>query len=90
MTKHLVRCVERHPAKAKGKPVRLFHIRVEDAYRPSPFWLDVEVRASASLRELDQFLRDIWLECCGHLSMFEIGGVMLRSLPGSHLGPCRV
>ena len=23
--------------------------------------------------ELDQFLRSIWLECCGHLSAFQIG-----------------
>lgn len=26
------------------------------------------------LRALDDYLRDLWLECCGHLSMFEIGG----------------
>lgn len=55
MTKHLVKCLESHPAKATGKPEQLFHIRVEDAYRPSPFWLDVEVRASVSLRVLDRF-----------------------------------
>ena len=24
---------------------------------------------------LDRFLRDTWLECCGHLSAFEIGGI---------------
>ncbi len=68
----MVGCIASHEVKAKGKPTKLFHIRVEDRYKPSPFWLDVEVNANASLRVLDQFLRDIWLECCGHLSQFEI------------------
>jgi hypothetical protein len=30
--------------------------------------------ATAILRDLDQFLRQIWLECCGHLSAFKIAG----------------
>jgi hypothetical protein len=29
---------------------------------------------SASLDNLDKYLRAIWLECCGHLSKFRIGG----------------
>lgn len=37
--------------------------------------MHLEVTASATLAALDRFLRDIWLECCGHLSAFEIGGV---------------
>lgn len=39
----------------------------------TPFWLDVDVKANATWRQLDDFLRDIWLECCGHLSSFEVG-----------------
>ncbi|WP_299431713.1 hypothetical protein [uncultured Meiothermus sp.] len=74
MTRHLLKCAEAHPARTSGKPVRLLHIRVEDGYQPSPFWLDVEVKATASLRALDKFLRDIWLEYCGQLSLFEIEG----------------
>jgi len=31
--------------------------------------------ARATLTDLDGFLRDIWLECCGHLSAFDIGTV---------------
>jgi hypothetical protein len=38
----------------------------------TPFWLDVDVKSNAPLRDLDDFLRDIWLECCGHLSSFEV------------------
>src|SRR5216117_3163719 len=39
----------------------------------SPFWLDVDVKANSTLRQLDNFLRNMWLECCGHLSSFEVG-----------------
>jgi hypothetical protein len=34
--------------------------------------MHLEVSADAKLEVLDRFLRDIWLECCGHMSMFSI------------------
>ena len=72
MTRHLTRCsVEHEPS--RGKPARLFHLRAEDAYSPI-FWLDLEMRTSSTLADLDAFLREIWLECCGHLSAFDIEG----------------
>jgi hypothetical protein len=36
--------------------------------------MNVEMKARSTLEELDDFLRGEWLECCGHLSDFEIGG----------------
>jgi hypothetical protein len=48
-------------------------VRVQDAYGKD-FWLDLEMRGSASLTALDKYLRAIWLECCGHLSKFTVGG----------------
>lgn len=45
------------------------------------YWLIVEIRDTATLKDVDQFLRDIWLECCGHLSAFEIGGVSYEVMP---------
>lgn len=39
------------------------------------YWLFIEMNEKATLRDLDMFLRDIWLECCGHLSAFNIEGV---------------
>ena len=35
-----------------------------------PFFLHLLISADAELGELDQFFRQIWLECCGHLSSF--------------------
>jgi hypothetical protein len=51
----------------------LWHLRVQDAH-DKDFWLDLEMVGSASLNKLDKYLRAIWLECCGHLSKFTIGG----------------
>jgi hypothetical protein len=73
MTRHLKSCAADHEP-SRGRPVPLFHLRVEDAYSPI-FWLDLEMKATSTLADLDAFLREIWLECCGHLSAFDIEGV---------------
>lgn len=72
MTRHLKTCTANHDA-SRGRPARLLRLRVEDAYTPF-FWMDLEMKASATLEDLDDFLRRTWLECCGHLSAFYIGG----------------
>jgi hypothetical protein len=76
--KHLDKCPKRQEAlastAASNRPVEtLWHLRVQDAY-DKDFWLDLEMVSSASLNKLDKYLRAIWLECCGHLSEFTIGG----------------
>jgi hypothetical protein len=38
------------------------------------YWLHLAAPADARLAEVDEFLRDIWLECCGHLSAFNFRG----------------
>ena len=78
MTKHLQACQRANQGpeqgKGRGRVKRLFHLVVEGRGLPQ-YWLHVEVPASATLAELDDFLRDTWVECCGHLSAFTIGGV---------------
>lgn len=68
MTKHLAACVQRKP----GRGTR-FHLIVQGLYAPE-YWLHLEAQPRAKLRDLDGFLRRTWLECCGHLSAFEIEG----------------
>ncbi|MDH7501170.1 MAG: hypothetical protein QHJ82_00450 [Verrucomicrobiota bacterium] len=72
MTKHLQTCVRSHaeaaPAK-KGKPARAFHLVVTATFEPR-YWLHMEVPANVTFARLDRVLRNIWLECCGHLSAF--------------------
>ena len=77
MTRHLSACKQRQAvlqaptSRGKERQTKLFHL-VADGY--GPYWLHLEVRADATLATLDAFLRDIWLECCGHMSQFSIDG----------------
>lgn len=85
VAKHLSVCSKRQAIIEKGerKSVEgetLYHLRVQDAWR-SEFWLDLEMRGSATLKDLDGYLRAIWLECCGHLSRVSIGGWRGKELP---------
>src|SRR5262249_39703299 len=79
MARHLAKCLETQDgagAAASAKPakaVQLFQVLLQGQYNPE-YWLHVEMPATATLRDLDQFLRRIWLECCGHLSAFKIAG----------------
>ncbi len=79
ISRHLDKCLEKEEAaelasrKTKPQPTKLFHLVVEGKYNPQ-YWLHVEVPARATLEDLDSFLRHIWLECCGHLSGFTVGG----------------
>jgi len=76
MTRHLQSCAAYQATLSptqgsKARKTALYHLFVEGTDAPE-FWLHVDVRATATLDDLDQFLRDIWLECCGHMSSFQI------------------
>jgi hypothetical protein len=78
LTRHLRTCSQRQEAisaanQGPGQKQELYHLQVQDAWR-GDYWLHLEMKGSAMLRDLDQYLRAIWLECCGHLSRFSIGG----------------
>jgi len=51
----------------------IYHLEVREAWQ-GDYWLHLEMRGSARFRALDRYLRRIWLECCGHLSRFSVGG----------------
>jgi hypothetical protein len=69
--KHLEKCAKRQAAVtvATGTAETLFYLRAECAFHKG-FFLDLEVRGSATLEDIDKYLRAIWLECCGHMSEF--------------------
>jgi len=48
-------------------------IKAEGAYDKN-YWLFFTVALDASMSAVDKFLRQIWCECCGHLSAFRMGG----------------
>lgn len=85
MGKHLTTCPKRdellrQAGHKKIKEETLYHLGVQDAWQ-SEFWLDLEIRGSVTLKDLDAYLRAIWLECCGHLSRFSLGGWQSKEIP---------
>ncbi len=79
MTRHLQSCISRQlqskqdtPGNKTKKPDSIV-VSVEGRYCPQ-YWLYLELPIHTELIELDQFLRNIWLECCGHMSAYHIRG----------------
>jgi hypothetical protein len=85
MVKHLSACQERQKKIADAEQnnaakQKLYHLRVQDAWEGT-YWLDLEMSGRATLKKLDDYLRAIWLECCGHLSRFSIDGWRGQEIP---------
>ena len=55
-----------------GKQGKSFFVKVETNKRwgSSPYFLSLWVDGEAKMKDIDFFLRAIWLECCGHMSAF--------------------
>jgi hypothetical protein len=81
MAKHLITCEKSD----SFKETKTFKILVEGRGMPQ-YWLIIEAKADAKLKHLDDFLRKIWLECCGHLSAFEIDKKRYNVISDSELG----
>jgi hypothetical protein len=56
-------------------------VKIECEYAKA-FWLYVDIPLTATLMQLDKFMRQIWLECCGHLSEFSKGGAFGGNVVG--------
>lgn len=78
LSRHFESCAERKKAIAAAEQgdaqrQQLYQLQIQDAWG-GDYWLHLEVNGTATLDDLDYYLRGIWLECCGHLSMFTYGG----------------
>lgn len=85
MAGHLNACSQPEASRlppATGKQVSgpSFHLVIEGRDAKA-YWMHAAVPVTAPLSKLDRFLRDTWLECCGHLSAFEIGSNRYASSP---------
>lgn len=83
MTQHLKYCKQRaamikQADAGSEEKERIFHILVEGKYLPM-YWMHLEMPAQATLLNLDNFLRAIWVECCDHLSEFRVGKISFPS-----------
>jgi hypothetical protein len=65
--KHLAKHLAEKEKGNMDNPTQLYcHIEVQ----ADVMFLHLLVQASAKMKVIDSFLKDIWLECCGHLSAF--------------------
>lgn len=88
MARHLKSCVgqklkaDKKTAKSGAGEVDGILVSVEGHYLPR-YWLYLETPLESTLEELDEFLRKTWLECCGHMSAFEIYSETFSKAPSS-------
>lgn len=83
IVRHLSSCKERKAVLENETGKRrcgYFELMITDRYQRD-YWLLVEVRDTAKLEDLDEFIRAIWVECCGHLSAFTIDGQQYELMP---------
>lgn len=83
MIRHLTTCKERKKENERSTSIKqcgYFTLSITGKY-DKDYWLIIDCKENAALEDVDQFLRDIWLECCGHLSAFDIGGVSYQRYP---------
>jgi hypothetical protein len=78
MARHLSSCGQPETSASSTGPS--LHLLVE-ARHAKAYWMHVALPVNAPLSKLDKFLRKTWLECCGHLSSFEIAGERYASDP---------
>jgi hypothetical protein len=55
-----------------GKQGKSFFVKVETdkSWGATPYFLSLWIDGDTTMKTIDKFLRDIWLECCGHMSAF--------------------
>ena len=51
-----------------------FIIAIKSKYEGNDYCIYLSIDGTLGLVHIDQFIRDIWVECCGHLSGFRIRG----------------
>ncbi|ALO27269.1 hypothetical protein [Leptospira borgpetersenii] len=67
---HISKCDSKNKSK-KNKTSHHMLLLIEGKYNPE-YWLVIKAKADTSLKKIDSFIRDIWVECCGHLSAFTV------------------
>lgn len=68
MSRHLASCIKKNLAD-DTQADRFYHLQVTAPYA-GPYFLHLKADSQAFLDDLDDYLRQVWLECCGHMSAF--------------------
>lgn len=71
ISKHISECNGAGISKTDN-PVHHMVLIIEGKYNPD-YWLVIKAKSALSMKIIDRFIRDIWVECCGHMSAFSYG-----------------
>jgi hypothetical protein len=71
INRHLSKHLEEKELRNKAGTSFLLKIGTDSNWGNTPYFLSVWMDGNTDLELLDYFLRQIWLECCGHLSSFK-------------------
>jgi hypothetical protein len=70
LSRHIKSCLAKKlKHDSQGRSEQLTYILVTGTYNHD-YFLHLLIKEKTTLKYLDDFLRAIWLECCGHLSAF--------------------
>lgn len=76
MFKHIKTCLKNGETSGgkepKSKEANAFLLRITDVYMKE-YFLCILLPFTSTLNSLDTFLRNEWVECCGHMSEFNVG-----------------
>jgi len=64
----------------------LVKVEADKRWGAAPYFLSLWVDGEASMKNIDKFLRAIWLECCGHLSRFHGAGMTKKAKDALYQG----
>ena len=70
INRHLTKELEERSKKSKPGKSFLLKVEPDPSWGKSPYFLSLWMDGEMKMSELDKFLRQIWLECCGHMSAF--------------------
>jgi len=73
MNRHLRSCLP-----SSEEVTRSVVLRISGTHRDD-YWIHTLADQETTLMTLDSFLRDFWVECCHHLSTFQIDGTDYNS-----------
>ncbi|KAG2386736.1 hypothetical protein C9374_002480 [Naegleria lovaniensis] len=82
MKEHILSCPKLNTFKegeACKDIVMRFKVYPEYGDMWNKYWLFIEVPFTSNLRELDDVIRNYWVECCGHLSKFDVDTLTYNS-----------
>ncbi len=80
---HIEKCEKRNEyiEKSEGKSTKNREEIYTVQMKAGAYFMLIEISGNKKVKDLDDFIRGIWVECCGHLSAFHIDDAEYISSP---------